>query len=236
MKLIKNIFRISVFGSLYIGLALVLFSQEDPFAPNVESGVRTNDRDKAKICDLRGTPYCDSNDILFNSEVLLRSGELSLSDMNASSFALRITIKPTFEKPIVLKMVEDDKACNLSVRRLSGLGGYELGHVELIAEVKVSKNESAEIFKIVRQASVQNLTKMTSKQRESMRAQDGIVYTVEIFSGGKLSVIDVFFLNLDQDLVSVSPFLTKDAITSLAEIVKLVFRASGISNAAYIKM
>jgi hypothetical protein len=222
-KIVTILLLLSVLG--------VIDGQEDPFSSRTQEN--SNTKASASVSDVYGNAYCDVSKGLLNGTVLRQAGEVSLYNKKLR-FSIRVTVSPTFGKPIILRLYEQDGEFFVSLRRLSGRGGYELGHVELFGEISVSENGYKDMAVRANQESISGLSKMTVKQRLDTRVMDGACWTMEIISNNEYKVIDLFSPTpLSQDATGIHPNLTKKAMNDFLDLAHRLFQLAEISDKNY---
>lgn len=212
--------------AVVLALPLPVIGQVDPEAPATEQKAEPED----VILDPQGRRYCAPETGLMSERVLRAAGEESLEGKEFSDRKiLRLVICPTFEKPLVLRLYRREGAPFLAIRRLSGLGGYELGKVELTGEVAVEPAVFEKLFAAATADTLTGLSKMTCERRSATANFDGTWWSMEIRTPEGLRTIDLTSpRSLEEDATDLSPYLTKQAVLDLIEFAKELHLAAGM--------
>ena len=209
----------------------VVYGQFDPF---VDAFNRRDDHKRPTV-DENGIPYSEIDGCNFCADVLKTANEKSfkgLPSKPATSF--RLTLRPTFSKPVIIMYHEDSVSDYIEIKRLSGKGGYDLGHVELYGKIKVAKNTISRITQTIKSKAFENLSKMSYEERVASVALDGAWWTLETLDIRGLKVIDLHGPealrdNLSEDRVLVSKF----AVSEFVKLGKDLFEIVGLSRSGY---
>lgn len=188
----------------------------------------------ARIMDLQGAHYFPEGTGLFTGPVLRSAGEMALKSRPDSGLTLRLTVMPTFGKPTVFRLYQRDGLSYLSVKRLSGFGGYELGHIELSGEFLVHSLLLKSLSEKTASARLSPLFNLDKEKRESMTTVDGVCWSLEVLAEGKqLQVIDVTaglpLERIEQGLrTSGDPLFPPESMSEFIGICKTIYDLSGL--------
>jgi hypothetical protein len=97
----------------------------------------------------------------------------------------RFTLLPTWGNPVTVRTTRHGDHYRLSLRRLDGMGGYELGHLAEQKEIELSPGDSAAFDRLIARAAF-----FTIPISEESGGTDGEEWILEAVSGGKYHVVD----------------------------------------------
>jgi hypothetical protein len=213
-----------------------LLAQRSPFDPPSEK-TAPDAKDSNTNLDIYGDLYCDPKKGLFNAPILRSAGEASLyRGTSSSAISLRLAISPVREKPIVLRMYQRGDSYYISLRRLSGRGGYELGHLELSGEISISKQDFIEVVSMADRESILDLSKMTLQQRNDTLMMDSSCWSLEYLKNNNYQVIDLYSADrYAEGAIKLCPQLTKHAMEVFLDLTRRLFTLCDMSTKNYIQ-
>jgi len=158
---------------------------------------------------------------------------------------IRLTIRPSFGKPMVLRMHQRGEHYFVTVRRLSGSGGFGIGYLELRGTVKIPKGNFSALWAMANTSTVRNLAKVTDTERDALRGLDGTSWCLEVAEGDEHLFIDLWsphaLLAKFDEIVELSPVkigshLSKEALTEFTEVAKWIVRFGDVGFSELIEL
>lgn len=125
----------------------------------------------------------DSSDLLR----AMKEPSLWQRRVNEKQHAYRFLWKRTFHNPIAIRLdVQEDESGILTIKVMSGAGGYDWGHLKMNESINVTKAQVNEFLKRIQDCKFWDLP--TSEERRGGR-KDGATWIIEGIKNGKYHIV-----------------------------------------------